>query len=65
MKFEFNTIKILTKKEKDKILDHQIQCLRKAAECHRQVRKHCQKIIRPGRRLIEVCEEIEELNRYF
>jgi methionyl aminopeptidase len=40
--------------EKDKLLDYQLECLRKSAECHRQVRRHCQKIIRPGKRLIDV-----------
>ncbi|KRX03152.1 Peptidase M24, structural domain [Pseudocohnilembus persalinus] len=51
-------------KEKDKISEHHLNLLRKGAECHRQVRKRCQKIIRPGKKLIDICEEIEELNRY-
>lgn len=38
--------------------------MRKAAECHRQVRKFAQQIIRPGRRLIDVCDQIENMNRY-
>lgn len=41
-----------------------MKCLRKAAEVHRQVRKYAQKIIRPGKKLIEICEETEELNRF-
>ncbi len=36
-----------------------IQDLRKAAECHRQVRKYAQSIIRPGVKLIDICEKIE------
>jgi methionyl aminopeptidase len=38
--------------------------MRKAAECHRQVRKFAQQIIRPGRRLIDVCDQIENMNRF-
>jgi len=38
--------------------------MRKAAECHRQVRKFAQHIIRPGRRLIDICDQIENMNRY-
>lgn len=45
-------------------MDHQITCLRKAAEVHRQVRKYAQSIIRPGVRLIDICEKIEDMNRY-
>lgn len=37
--------------------------LRKAAECHRQVRKYAQSIIRPGVRLIDICQAIESTNR--
>lgn len=51
-------------KEKDKLMDYQIACLRKSAETHRQVRKYAQKIIRPGVRLIDICEKIEDMNRY-
>ncbi|KAL4489416.1 hypothetical protein ABPG72_002712 [Tetrahymena utriculariae] len=51
-------------KEKDKLMDAQIQCLRKAAECHRQVRKYCQYLIRPGKKLIDICEQIEEMYRF-
>ncbi|KAL4439126.1 hypothetical protein ABPG74_008901 [Tetrahymena malaccensis] len=51
-------------KEKDKLMDSQIKCLRKAAECHRQVRKYCQQLIRPGKKLINICEQIEEMSRF-
>ncbi len=30
---------------------------------HRTVRKHAQSIIRPGIRLVDMCESIEEMNR--
>jgi len=52
------------KKEKDLLMEDQIIALRKAAECHRQVRKFAQKIIRPGKRLIDICDRIEEMNRH-
>jgi len=51
-------------KEKDMLMDVQIQQLRKAAECHRQVRKWTQSYIKPGMRLIDICEKLEDLNRY-
>jgi methionyl aminopeptidase len=37
--------------------------MRKAAECHRQVRKYAQSIIKPGMRLVDICEQIENTNR--
>ncbi len=30
---------------------------------HRQVRKYAQTIIRPGRKLIDICDDIEAMNR--
>ena len=51
-------------REKDKLQEFEIQCLRKAAECHRQVRKFAQSYIRPGMKLIDICERLEEMNRY-
>eukprot|EP00300_Choanocystis_sp_HF-7_P005865 c14324_g1_i2.p1 GENE.c14324_g1_i2~~c14324_g1_i2.p1 ORF type:complete len:335 (+),score=80.94 c14324_g1_i2:27-1007(+) len=36
---------------------------RRAAECHRQVRHHMHRVIKPGIRLIDMCEELENLNR--
>jgi methionyl aminopeptidase len=50
-------------REKDKLRTAQVNDLRKAAECHRQVRKMAQKMIRPGLRLIDICEAIENTNR--
>lgn len=37
--------------------------VREAAEVHRHVRKYAQSIIRPGIRLSELCETIENMNR--
>lgn len=51
-------------KEKEKLMEHEIQNLRKAAECHRQVRKWTQTYIRPGRSLLDIAEKLEDLNRY-
>lgn len=33
--------------------------VRKAAEVHRQVRQHMQKVIKPGIKLIDMCEQLE------
>lgn len=37
--------------------------LRKAAECHRQTRKMAQKMMRPGVKLMDICNAIEDTNR--
>ena len=37
--------------------------VRRAAEVHRQVRHHAQSFIKPGIKLTDMCEQIEELNR--
>lgn len=52
------------KRAMERILSYDIQKLRKAAECHRQVRKYAQSIIKPGLRLIDICDKIENMNRY-
>jgi len=51
-------------REKDKLHEDSIQNLRKAAECHRTVRKWVQSYMRPGRKLIDICNKLEDLNRY-
>lgn len=38
--------------------------LRRAGETHRQVRKFAQQRIKPGRKLIDICSELEEMNRF-
>lgn len=50
-------------KDKDRLYESQINDLRKAAECHRQVRKYAQTFIRPGMKLIDICNRIEETNK--
>ena len=39
------------------------QEVRTAAECHRQVRKHMQSVIKPGMLMTDMCEQLENLNR--
>lgn len=48
---------------KDRLHSSRINDLRKAAECHRQVRKMAQAYMKPGVKLIDICERIEETNR--
>lgn len=40
-----------------------VETMREAAEVHRQVRRWAQSWIRPGVKLIDMCEQIEEMNR--
>ena len=49
-------------KEKERIMKYDYQALRKAAECHRQVRKFAQSYIQPGMPLIEICQKLEAKN---
>ncbi|CAK68581.1 unnamed protein product (macronuclear) [Paramecium tetraurelia] len=52
-------------REKDLIHEYQLQSLRRAAECHRQVRQYAQaKLLKPGNKLIDICEKLENMNRY-
>jgi methionyl aminopeptidase len=51
-------------REREQLMDEQIKQLRKAAECHRNVRKWVQSYVRPGVKLVDVCERLEDLNRY-
>ena len=50
-------------REKERLFTSDYEALRKAAECHRQVRKYAQQIIRPGMKLVDICEAIENTNR--
>lgn len=50
-------------REKERLFTSDYEALRKAAECHRQVRKYAQQIIKPGMRLVDICNEIESTNR--
>mmetsp|Transcript_33481 Transcript_33481/g.66386 ORF Transcript_33481/g.66386 Transcript_33481/m.66386 type:complete len:451 (+) Transcript_33481:194-1546(+) len=46
-------------KAKEEEFDKELQNARRAAECHRQVRRYAQQFIRPGMPLLEICEKIE------
>ena len=48
---------------KELLLEDHIQYLRKGAEIQRQVRRFAQRIIKPGRKLIDICEDLENYNR--
>lgn len=48
---------------KDHVTWETMNDVRKAAECHRQVRKHAQRIIKPGMKIMDICNEIENTNR--
>jgi methionyl aminopeptidase len=51
-------------REKDRILNADVyDSVRQAAEVHRQVRHYAQSIIKPGIKLVDMCEQIEEMNR--
>lgn len=50
-------------RDKERLLTYDYEALRKSAEAHRQVRKYAQTIIRPGRKLIDICNDIEDANR--
>ena len=39
------------------------ETVREAAEVHRQVRSYAQSFIKPGIKLIDMCERLEEKNR--
>ncbi|CRH03806.1 methionine aminopeptidase 2, putative [Plasmodium relictum] len=47
------------KKEREKISIDYYEDLRKAAECHRQVRKYMQTYIQPGRKMIDIVQATE------
>ena len=50
-------------KEKEALQEEDYNCLRKAAECHRQVRRYAQSVVRPGRKYISIVTEIESAVR--
>jgi len=62
---DFNTWRTTSaeKRELERLTSDVYREARLAAEVHRQVRQHAQTIIKPGIRLIDLCEEIENLNR--
>ena len=50
-------------RERERLHDISYQEVRTAAECHRQVRKYMQSVIKPGVLLTDMCEQLENLNR--
>lgn len=48
----------------DEFMKEKIYCLRRSAEVHRQVRKHAQKVVKPGMRMLDIVKEIEQTLRY-
>ena len=49
--------------QRDEMMSHRIDCLRKSAEVHRQVRKYAQSIAKPGIKLVDFCKQIESTLR--
>lgn len=49
-------------KEKEKVHEHEYADLRRAAECHRQVRKFVQSYVKPGMTMTEICQKLEAKN---
>ena len=52
------------KKELEKYYKYKIESMRKAGECHKQIRKYAQTIIKPGIKLIDMVEKIENMLRF-
>lgn len=61
---DFNMHRVSDKeiRDRDKLQSGRLNDLRKAAECHRQVRKYAQQWMRPGMSLTEICQRIEAKN---
>jgi methionyl aminopeptidase len=52
------------KAEQEKLMEYDIVALRKAAECHRQIRKYAQSIIQPGMKMVDICVQIENMLKF-
>ena len=52
------------KKELEKYYKYKIESMRKAGECHKQIRKYAQTIIKPGIKLIDMVQKIENMLRF-
>ncbi len=50
-------------RERERMNSFSYSEVRVAAECHRQVRKHMQSVIKPGILMTDMCEQLENLNR--
>ena len=62
---DFNTYRTTDAecRSRDRIHASKVSDLRRAAECHRQVRKAAQAFMRPGVKLMDITNYIEETNR--
>lgn len=49
----------LEKRELERLSTYDYEKVRKAAECHRQVRRYAQSYIRPGLSMVELCQRLE------
>lgn len=50
-------------RNKEKLFESDYDDLRRAAEVHRQTRRYAQSFIRPGMKIMDICNEIEACNR--
>ena len=48
----------------EKSKNFEIESFRKGAECHRQIRKYAQSIIRPNQKLLDICIKIENMLKF-
>eukprot|EP01138_Halocafeteria_seosinensis_P009933 gb/GECG01010145.1/.p1 GENE.gb/GECG01010145.1/~~gb/GECG01010145.1/.p1 ORF type:complete len:309 (+),score=62.14 gb/GECG01010145.1/:1-927(+) len=62
---DFNTFRITSEEKRhlERLESDIYETLRESSEVHRQVRQRAHSIVKPGARLIDVCEELENLNR--
>merc|ERR1712137_1283351 len=47
------------KRERERLVEYDYEKIRRAAECHRQVRRYVQSYLRPGLSMIEICKRLE------
>lgn len=62
---EFNRHRISSAelRDKERLFESDYDDLRKAALVHRQTRRYAQSFIRPGMKIMDICNEIEACNR--
>eukprot|EP01116_Phalansterium_solitarium_P012863 TRINITY_DN2952_c1_g2_i1.p1 TRINITY_DN2952_c1_g2~~TRINITY_DN2952_c1_g2_i1.p1 ORF type:complete len:503 (-),score=249.51 TRINITY_DN2952_c1_g2_i1:344-1852(-) len=62
---DFNLWRVTSaeKRELERLESDLYESVRQAAEVHRQVRQYAQGFIKPGIKLIDMCDKIEEMNR--
>ena len=67
MEYGQNDIWRSTDKEKieqERLREYDIIALRKAAECHRQIRKFAQSVMKPGMKMVDICVQIENMLKF-